>query len=179
MERKSLRLDRLLIVASALSMITFVSPATSQEPSGQGEPPTIKSGDRVRITLARRIAPGPVVGTVASIGVDTLVVERDGDLRSLARGQIATIEVSQGRKTNTARAAGYGVLAALPVIGLLVVFLPAASEAQPAAYIFIGAVVAGSALLGALIGGTTPEEDWVEGRWPKPPEGQILSHWGE
>jgi hypothetical protein len=132
----------------------------------------IRSGDRVRVTLASRIAPAPLIGTVREIGPDTLVVEREeGVLRPLSRAQVGEIEVSVRREYEGGKAAGYGVLAATPLLVLLGIAAPILAAEGNDAWVLtiLGAAVGGSLLVGALIGGTTRQDTWVEARWPEAP----------
>lgn len=151
-------------------LVTGVTAIILSSVSGLGaqEPRNIRTGDRVRVTLASRIAPAPLVGMVIEIDPDTLTIEREeGGLRRLSRIQIESIEVSVRRELETGEAAGYGILAAAPLLVLLAIALPiVAAEAGGAAWSILGAAVGGSMLVGALIGGTTPQDTWVEARWP-------------
>lgn len=132
----------------------------------------VRPGNRVRVTLASRIAPAPLIGTVTEVGPDTLEVEREkGGFRRLSRAQVGRIEVSVRREFEGAKAAGYGFLAATPLLVLLAIAAPiiAAEGNDAVVWAVLGAAVGGSLLAGALIGGTTPQDTWVEARWPEPP----------
>jgi hypothetical protein len=132
----------------------------------------VRPGDRVRVTLASRIARAPLIGTLTELGPDTLVVEREGGgLRRLSSAQVDRIEVSIRRQYEGGKAAGYGVLAATPLLVLLAIAAPiiAAEGNDALVWAMLGAAVGGSLLVGALIGGTTPQDTWVEAHWPGEP----------
>ena len=131
----------------------------------------VHAGDRVRVTLASRIAPAPLIGTVVEIGPDTLVVEREeGGLRRLSRAQVGRIEVSVRREYEGGKAAGYGVFAAAPLLVLLGIAAPIIAAEGNDAWVLamLGVAVGGSLLVGVLIGGTTPQDTWTDAHWPEP-----------
>jgi hypothetical protein len=156
-----------VVLLVALALLPLTGCATTPKQLG---PIPIAPGDRVRVTLANRVAVGPVQGTVASISSDTLVVAREeGGVRRLSRGQVEEVEVSVSRAAEPLKAAGYGVLAAAPIVLLLVLVVPfAAGESGTSAIGFVFLPVAAGAALGGIIG-SGPQDAWVEANWPSQP----------
>ena len=143
----------------------------------------VRFGDRVRVTLASRIAPSALIGTVTEVGPDTLVVEREeGGSRQLSRAQVGRLEVSVRREYEGGRAAlnGFLVMSPLVVLGVIFYVLSPADVSAAAGTLAIVAGL-GGAVAGALIGGTTPQDTWVEARWsdhlsPFGPVDSLPSH---
>jgi hypothetical protein len=149
----------------ALGLLLLMACATTP---GQESRIHVAPGDRVRVTLANRVAIGPVQGTVASITPDTLVVAREeGGERRLSRSQVQEVEVSVSRAAEPLKAAGYGVLAAAPLVLLLFLVVPfAAGEGGTSAVLgFVLVPVAAAAAIGGAIG-SGPQDAWVEANWP-------------
>jgi hypothetical protein len=127
----------------------------------------VETGQRVRVTLASRVATGHLQGTVLSISPDTLAVEREeGGERRLSRGQVEEVEVSVSKTVEPLKAAGYGVLAAAPLLMPAIIVLPLllTPEFGGAAIGLVLMPVAAAGAVGALIG-SGPQDVWVEGIW--------------
>lgn len=139
----------------------------------------VRLGDRVRVILASRIAPAALIGTVTGIGPDTLVVEREeGGSRRLSRAQVGRIEVSVRREYEGGRAALNGFLVMSPLVALAVVFfLMGPGDVSAAAATLAIVAGLGGAVAGAMIGGTSQQDTWVEARWPDQlaPSGEVDS----
>jgi hypothetical protein len=149
----------------ALGLLALTACATTPEREG---PVPLAAGDRVRVTLASRVATGRLQGTVVSVSPDTLVVAREeGGERRLSRAQIEEVEISVSRAAEPLKAAGYGVLAAAPLVLLLVLVVPfAAGEGGTSAVLgFVLVPVAAAAGLGGAIG-SGPQDAWVKADWP-------------
>lgn len=127
----------------------------------------IEEGQRVRITLANRVATGPLQGTVLSFAPDTLVVAREeGGERRLSRSQVEEVEVSVSRTVEPVKAAGYGVLTAAPlIVPVFLVLSAGVCECGGAAFWYLLGPVAAAGAVGALIG-SGPQDVWVEAVWP-------------
>ena len=150
-------------VPTGLLAIALAGQACATMPKGQGSIP-IETGQRVRITLASRVATGRLQGTIVSISTDTLAVEREeGGGRRLSRSQVEEIEVSISRTVEPVKAAGYGILTAAPLIIPVVVIL-AFSPYGLAGFQILLVPVAAAGAVGALIG-SGPQDVWVEGIW--------------
>ena len=149
-----------------LATLLGVATACATIPTRQEAIP-IEEGQRVRITLASRVATGRLRGTVASLTPDTLVVAREeGGERRLSRSQVESVEVSVSRTVEPVKAAGYGVLTAAPLIALVILILPfAGCECGAAAFWYLLGPVAAAGTVGALIG-SGPQDVWVEAVWP-------------
>lgn len=165
-----------LQVFAGLLAIALIAQGCATVPKGQSAIP-VETGQRVRVTLASRVATGRLQGTVLSISPDTLAVLREeGGERRLSRGQVEEVEVSVSRTVEPVKAAGYGVLAAAPLLVPVIIVLPllvAPEYAGAAVGLVLGPVVAAGAV-GALIG-SGPQDVWVEGIWasdslPFPPD---------
>ena len=139
----------------------------------------VRPGDRVRVTLASRIAPAPLIGTVTVVGPDTLEVEREeGGVRRLSIAHVGRIEVSVRREFEGGKAALNGFLVMSPLVALGVIFFVLGSGDVSAAAGTLAFVAGlGGAVAGAMIGGTTLQDTWVEANWPDPraPSGQVDS----
>lgn len=131
------------------------------------EPIAITPGQRVRVTLSSRVAPGRLQGTIVSVLPDTVTIEREeGGVRPLTRRQIDEIEVSVTKVRDPMRAAGYGILAGAPLLVPLAIFAGLiAYEAGTSTLIVILAPAAGLAAVGAIMGGG-PQDVWVDASWP-------------
>jgi hypothetical protein len=158
------------VAVTALAAVTAALAVTGLPASGQ-EAPEVRPGDRVRVTLASRVAPAPLVGNVLAMTPDTLVVEREegGVLRVTSR-QVDRIDVSIERRHKTfGEAAGAGLRVASPLLALLAVAGVAAGGGEIAGS-YVAAVVLGvaaaSAFGGAWLFGTTAEDVWVEATLP-------------
>lgn len=96
----------LLAVHMALvSTILLSAEASAQQPSALVEPVLVTPGQRVKVTLASRIAPGPLIGTVFLVDSDSLVVQRGTASQRVTRGQVLRIEVSTAREYRPGEAA--------------------------------------------------------------------------
>ena len=130
-------------------------------------PVPLEPGQRVRVTLASRVATGRLQGTVVSISPDTLAVEREeGGERRRSRAQVDEVEVSVSKTVEPVKAAGYGVLAAAPLLVPAIIVLPLLLAPEYAG-VAVGLVlmpVAAAGAVGALIG-SGPQDVWVEGIW--------------
>lgn len=161
LERRS-RL-RAVVWVVPLALLPLTACATTRE--GE-EPVPLAAGHRVRVTLASRVATGPVQGTIASVSPDTLVVAREeGGERRLSRSQVEEVEVSVSRTVQPVRAAGYGALTVAPLVILLVLVVPLTTEGGNAAIPYAFFPLVGAALLGAMIG-SGPQDAWVQAIWP-------------
>jgi hypothetical protein len=127
----------------------------------------ISPGQRARVTLASRVATGPLKGDVVSVSPDTLVVAREeGGERRLSRTQVERVDVSMARERDPVRAAKYGILAGAPLLVLAILVAPIASgESGTSAFGIVLIPVAGLAALGAAIG-SGAQDVWVEAAWP-------------
>lgn len=142
----------------------------------QHSPVPIEIGQRVRVTLASRVATGRLQGTVLSISPDTIAVEREeGGERRLSRTQVDEVEVSVSRIVEPVKAAGYGLLAAAPLLVPMIILIPlVVPEYAGAAFGLLVGPVAAAAAVGALMG-SGPQDVWVDGIWasdsiPVPPD---------
>jgi hypothetical protein len=154
-----------MVPVVALAQLAVPACATTPEREG---PVPLAAGDRVRVTLASRVATGRLQGTVVSVSPDTLVVAREeGGERRLSRSQVQEVEVSVSRAAEPLKAAGYGALAAAPLILLLFLVVPfAAGEGGTSAVLgFVLVPVAAAAAIGGAIG-SGPQDAWVEANWP-------------
>lgn len=150
-------------VSAALASV-IAAPALGQEVRD------VHAGDRVRVTLASRFAPGTLIGTVLAAGPDTLVVERDGGgVRKLTSHEVRSVDVSVERQyKSVGKAAGGGLLVASPFLVLLGIGIiradgPEISDLLTAAFVGVAAV---GAVAGILVFGTAPQDEWVEATWP-------------
>ena len=164
-----------LHVFAGLVAIALTAQGCATVPRGQSAIP-VETGQRVRVTLASRVATGRLQGTIVSISPDTLAVEREeGGERRLSRGQVDEVEISVSRTVEPVKAAGYGVLAAAPLIVPMLIIVPiVVPEYSGAAFGLILGPVAAAAAVGALMG-SGPHDVWVEGIWasdslPLPPD---------
>jgi hypothetical protein len=150
------------VVPLALLLLT----ACATTPESQAPIP-LTTGDRVRITLANRVATGPVLGTVVSLSPDTIVVAREkGGERRLSRAQVQEVEISVSRKCEPGKAVGYGVLAAAPLLIIPVIFTVVSDIQTGVAilgFVLLPAAIAGG--VGGLISGG-PQDAWVTAVWP-------------
>ena len=154
---------------AALAAVTAALAVTGLPASGQ-EAREVQPGDRVRVTLASRFAPGTLIGTVLAAGPDTLVVERDGGgVRKLTSHEVRSVDVSVERQyKSVGKAAGGGLLVASPFLVLLGIGIiradgPEISDLLTAAFVGVAAV---GAVAGILVFGTAPQDEWVEATWP-------------
>ena len=130
------------------------------------EPIIVEPGHRVRVTLASRIAPGPLIGTAFFIDPDSLVVQRGNASRVVRRVQASKIEVSTAREYRPGEAALSGFLVTSPFTAISVAFfLLGPSDVSTWAGSLALLSGGGGALAGFLIGGTTPQDVWVQARW--------------
>jgi hypothetical protein len=123
--------------------------------------PILKPGDRVRV-IAPAVSPDPVVGTLVTLGADTLVVQDSATWR-FAFGAVQRVGVSRGRKSNAVVGAGYGLLAGVGV-GLLItsscepdLIFNSKAQCMLAGAIFFGAA---GTLVGAVTGAFVRTERW-------------------
>jgi hypothetical protein len=147
---------------------TFLVAATACATIPQrGSTVPIEVGQRVRITLASRVATGRLQGTVASLSPDTLVVAREeGGERRLSRSQVEEVDVSVSRTVEPVKAAGYGVLTAAPlIVPVFLVLSAGVCECGGAAFWYLLGPIAAAGTVGALIG-SGPQDVWVEAVWP-------------
>lgn len=160
----------------ALVVLTALVPACASVPVERpAGPVAVEPGDRVRVTLAHRFAPAPLVGTVIAVGPDTLAVEREeGGERRLARALVERVEVSVARESDPTRAAGEGILAGapwlVPLAVVLVLFGDEITDGESAVGLWPIFVVpvAALAIVGAVLGGG-PQDVWVAADWPADP----------
>lgn len=132
------------------------------------DPVALSPGQRVRVTLASRVAPAPLQGTLLFASPDSLVVRREeGGERRFSRTQVERVEVSVARTSEPEKAAGYGILAGAPLLIPLIILAPiVAYEAGKETMMIILVPVAALAAVGAAIG--SGEQDvWVEASWPR------------
>lgn len=152
--------------ASILSIALAVWTACATVPERQVAIP-VEMGQRVRVTLASRVATGPLQGTVVSVSPDTLLIAREeGGERRLSRRQVEEVEVSVSRTVEPMKAAGYGIVAAAPFLVLATLFAPiVAGESDASLFAIIFVPVGVAAGIGAVIG-SGPQDVWVEAIWP-------------
>jgi hypothetical protein len=151
-----------MVPVVALALLAVPACATTPEREG---PVPLAAGDRVRVTLASRVATGRLQGTVVSVSPDTLVVAREeGGERRLSRAQIEEIEISMSRREEGVKAAGYGFLAAAPLLVIPVIFIILEPQVGAAALGYVLLPAAGAAVLGAVIG-SGPQDAWVPAVW--------------
>ena len=149
-----------------LALLAVLACATT--PAREGPVP-LAVGDRVRVTLASRVATGRLQGTVVSASPDTLAVAREeGGERRLSRAQIAEIEISLSRREEGVKAAGYGLLAAAPLLVIPVIFIILEPQVGAAALGYVLLPAAGAAAIGAVIG-SGPQDAWVPAVWSSIP----------
>jgi hypothetical protein len=148
-------------------LMPLIACATTQEREG---PVPLAAGDRVRVSLASRVATGRLQGTLVSVSPDTLVVAREeGGERRLSRGQVEEVEVSVSRTQEPVKAAQYGVLAAAPFLVLALLFVrPVAGEAGTSGAVIVFVPVVAAAAVGAAIGSGV-QDVWVEADWSSVP----------
>ncbi len=162
------------ILVTILAFVPLAS-ATAQLP--------VRPGERVRVTRPPICPPtytscvGPPrqsVGTFLAWKADSLVMESNGDTLAVPLDIVTGLDVSWGRKTNTAKGAGIGFL-----IGSLAgAFIGYASYEEcksqglfscigdfgPGFNALGGALVGGlgGGVVGALIGGSSKTDRWKE-----------------
>ena len=128
-----------------------------------GESVIVEPGSRVRFSTN---SSAPLsIGTVAAIEADTLVLRRadDGATLRIPTGELRSLEVSTGKRSQAGRGAMIGTaIGAIP--GLLVSFGDYSEDVHgdgpsPVAVAAMGA--AGGAVLGAAIGWAVKAERWV------------------
>ena len=139
--------------------------ACASVPTPEG-PVALSPGQRVRVTLSSRAALGALQGNVQSVSVDSLVVEREeGGVRRLSRSQIDDIRVSVARERSFGRGAGLGLITVAPWIaaaGVAILLFPPDMGPDETFVKVIGGVVA----VGAVLGGITRQDVWVDALWP-------------
>ena len=113
-------------------------------------------------------SPQQYVGTFVTWEVDTLVIQNNGDTLSVPASLVTRLDVSRGRKANTGKGAGIGVLLGV-VAGALIGYASYESESffielDPEAYAVWGAVFGGlvGGGVGALIGASIRTDRWQE-----------------
>lgn len=135
----------------------------------------VQTGERVRVR-APRVSSDRLIGNLTSLGADTLVLatERGGAIIPIATSDLAEIQVSQGKKSNTILGltvgAGVGVASA---VGLAIWACNADDDGCTAGMVAGGSlgVLAVTAGLGAGIGALIKTERWRDARLPPPPAG--------
>jgi hypothetical protein len=167
---------RLLVLAAALVLL---GGSATVGAAGPGSPP---AGTRVRITLLERVPAdarpaGSSIGRLLALDADSLVLEPQnaaGTRLALHRPAIATLEVSQNRRSRAGRGALLGLIGGAvggTVLGLGI--LGTQREAQGFEPIVFGLVGAFGGLgLGALVGSTVHVEDWQSVPAEGPPPAQ-------
>ena len=115
------------------------------------------------------------VGTFVAWKADTLVVQSNGDTLSVPVNLVTRLDVSRGRKTNTAKGAGIGFLLG-GLVGAVIVYASyeecvpqglfscIGPNYGPGAYALVGGVIGGfgGLVAGALIGSATNTDRWEE-----------------
>ena len=155
----------------AILAFTPLASATAQVPVGPGA--------RVRVTgnffcqpfnsNCMGDMPQRYVGTFVTWEVDTLVVQSNGDTLSVRVNLVTRLDVSRGRKTNTGKGAGIGVLLG-GVVGALIGYASYEEcvhcffDLRPETLAAAGAVIGGLGGLaaGALIGSAIETDRWME-----------------
>ena len=148
--------------------------AWSQGVHAQASSP-IRGGARVRVTGSDLGVRGHPVGTVATLGADTLVMQPDHhtDPLRIPVAQITKLEVSSGKKSRVVSGIGRGALigfAAGAVFGGVVGGAARAAECSGCGdtgvvgdAFTVGLVgAAAGAVLGGIIGATETEDRWEE-----------------
>jgi hypothetical protein len=165
MDRLAVRVRTLARIEILSILLLAATACATIRPRQEAIP--IEEGQRVRITLASRVATGRLQGTVASFSPDSLVVAREeGGERRLSRSQVESVEVSVTRTVEPVKAAGYGVLTAAPlIIPVFLVLSAGVCECGGAAFWYLLGPVAAAGAVGALIG-SGPQDVWVDALWP-------------
>lgn len=160
---------RSLLYAVVLLACGRVPAAAQDGPSRDLRGLGVSAGSRVRVA-APAIVPGPMVGTVAALTADSLLLTRGAGARlQIDTRQVQALSVSAGRDRWgwALRGAGVGLL----VGGVAGARLAAdGDQSGLAAFIgFLAGMVVGTPL-GAGVGAAAAPERWVPVRLP-PPEG--------
>ncbi len=160
----------------AILALTPLTSATAQVP--------VRPGERVRVTrppicradtICGGRSPRQSVGTFLAWKSDTLVVQSNGDTLALPLDSVTRLDVSWGRKTNTGKGAGIGIL--LGVIAGAFIGGVSYEECVPQgwfscigpdfgseAYAAAGALLGGlgGLMAGAIIGTAIKTDRWQE-----------------
>lgn len=162
--------------SAALLLLVCTSLLVAGDVGGDaGRPDTtfVQRGDRVRLR-APRISSGQLVGQVAELEGDTLVLSSEGGGSTIAipTADLERIAVSQGRKSNAILGllvgAGVGIASA---VGLSIWFCNADDDGCTSGQVVSGglALTAIGAGLGAGIGALIRTERWREASIPASP----------
>jgi len=169
----------LFVLAAAL---VFLGGSASDAASAPDSPPA--TGTRVRVTLLERVPAkslpgGSHIGRLLALDADSLVLEQQnasGTRLALHRPSIATLEVSQGRRSRAGRGALLGLIGGA-VGGSAFGPNPLATKTaaqgfDPLAFGIVGAF--GGLGLGALVGSSIHLESWhsVPADTPAPATGR-------
>lgn len=151
------------ILLPALALVLLIGPANG---AAQGVDPTLRAGDRVRVTH-RPAGLVRAVGRVVDTGMDSATV----DVPTRHVVPVSAVEVSIGVRTNGRRGMRRGLLAGL-ALGIVAGYVQGVNRrcddptvvCAPPAWFSITGGVAGAAvggLLGGLIGRQVHSERWV------------------
>ncbi len=164
------------ILVAILAFVPLVS-ATDQVP--------VRPGERVRVTghffcqpfnsNCVRGLPQRYVGTFVTWEADTLVVQSNRDTLAVPVDFVTRLDVSRGRKTNTAKGAGIGFLLG-GLVGAVIVYASyeecvpqglfscIGPNYGPGTYALMGGVIGGfgGLVAGALIGSAIKTDRWQE-----------------
>ena len=149
-----------------LSSVLVIALAAAADLAAQQDT-LVVLGARVRVT-APTVAENRLVGTVAAVDADTLVLGVKHGTSSLAIpfASMTSLEVSRGKKSNVGKGLGIGFLAGAAlgaVIGFAAGddppgFLAFSSEQKAAAGAILGGLAGG--VIGGVVGATGPSERW-------------------
>jgi hypothetical protein len=164
---------------STLCAVVLMTPAVGATQVSQPDIMRVDAGSRVRIA-APVFGPKKQVGTVVSLTHDTLVFRQGAStsLQPVATSDITALEVSNGKHTNKAKGAAWGLLIGAgggailgyalykkptcdnQVFGCLEIFGPSSRGGNAAFSAALGGIVG---LLAGTLFGTHATETWVPG----------------
>jgi hypothetical protein len=152
----------------------LVVSAVPRQLSAQREPP-LWPGSRVRVTHSDTCCASPQVGSLVSVGPDSVVLrtERGADTAriALSRSAVKSVEQSWVTRSYGGRGAVLGALAGVGTgVATLVIGSRGCEEACIGALILAPYVVGGGAVVGALIGAaigrSVRRDEWRRVRLP-------------
>jgi hypothetical protein len=157
----------------ALLMLAILLTATPAFAQGTT---AVRIGDRVRATLAGRLAAAPLIGTVISVSRDTLVIEReDGSVRALAAARVEKVEVGLTGESDSTKDNASLLVPALFLVPVAILFPVALIKGEAGGgAVALGVLLVSAAAVGTFGGriGSGPEDLWFEADWPPPaPDG--------
>jgi hypothetical protein len=129
----------------------------------------VHQGARVKVFP---IGSRPVIGEVANLSYDTLVIlpESNGSVLTFHRRDWRKIEIYRGKKSNIGKGAWIGAVGGV-VAGVLVGALVGGDCDGESICITVGAAIgaAGGAILGVGVGALIKNKRWQEAELPAPP----------